>query len=47
LGGISKAMVYRFSQRNELHAIKLGRRLMFTLEELERFIAEQGASQDE
>ena len=38
LGGISKAMVYRYVQHGELHPIKLGARTMFTREELERFV---------
>lgn len=40
LGGISKAMVYRYVQNKELHPIKLGARTMFTREELERFVKE-------
>ena len=40
LGGISKAMVYRYVQNKELHPIKLGARTMFTREELERFVEE-------
>jgi predicted DNA-binding transcriptional regulator AlpA len=43
LGGVSTAMVYRFVQHGKLHPIKLGRRSMFTLKELQRFIAEQEA----
>jgi len=38
LGGISKAMVYRYVQHGELHPVKLGTRTMFTREELERFV---------
>jgi predicted transcriptional regulator len=38
LGGISKAMVYRYVQNKELHPIKVGSRTMFTLEELQRFV---------
>jgi len=40
LGGISRAMVYRYVQNKELHPIKLGSRTMFTREELERFVNE-------
>jgi excisionase family DNA binding protein len=41
LGGISKAMVYRFVQNKELHPIKLGARTLFSREELERFVKAQ------
>ena len=43
LGGISKAMVYRYVQRGELHPTKLGARTLFSREELERFVREQEA----
>jgi hypothetical protein len=42
LGGISRAMVYRYVQFGQLHPVKLGSRSMFTLEELQRFVREQG-----
>ena len=43
LGGISKAMVYRYVQYGELHPVKLGSRTMFTRDELERFVKELAA----
>jgi hypothetical protein len=43
LGGISKAMVYRFVQNKELHPVKLGSRSMFTMAELQRFVREHQA----
>jgi excisionase family DNA binding protein len=43
LGGISKAMVYRYVQKGQLHPTKLGSRTLFSREELERFVKEQGA----
>jgi excisionase family DNA binding protein len=41
LGGISKPMVYRWVEQGELHPIKLGRRSMFTLDEIQRFVKEK------
>lgn len=41
LGGISKAMVYRYVQHGELHPVKLGSRTLFTMEELQRFVRER------
>ena len=38
LGGISKAMVYRYVQNKELFPIKVGSRTMFSLTELQRFV---------
>jgi excisionase family DNA binding protein len=43
LGGISKAMVYRYVKQGELHPIKLGSRTLFPREELERFVKAQAA----
>jgi excisionase family DNA binding protein len=43
LGGISKAMVYRYVQNGELQPIKLGARTLFSREELERFVRAQEA----
>jgi excisionase family DNA binding protein len=43
LGGISKAMIYRYVQSGELHPIKLGARTLFAREELERFVKAQAA----
>jgi hypothetical protein len=40
LGGISKAMVYRYVQNKELHPVKLGSRTLFTMAELQRFVKE-------
>lgn len=41
LGGISKAMVYRYVQRGQLHPTRLGSRTLFSREELERFVKAQ------
>jgi hypothetical protein len=41
LGGISKAMVYRYVQHKQLHPVKLGTRTMFTMAELQRFVRER------
>jgi excisionase family DNA binding protein len=41
LGGISKAMVYRYVQHGELHPVKLGSRTLFTMEELQRFVRDR------
>jgi Helix-turn-helix domain len=41
LGGISKAMVYRYVQHKELFPVKLGTRTLFTMAELQRFIRER------
>lgn len=40
LGGVSKALVYRYVQYGELHPVKLGSRTLFTMAELERFVRE-------
>jgi len=41
LGGISKAMVYRYVQYGQLKPVKLGSRTLFTMGELQRFVREQ------
>jgi hypothetical protein len=41
LGGISKAMVYRYVQYKQLHPVKLGTRTLFTMAELQRFVRER------
>jgi excisionase family DNA binding protein len=41
LGGISKAMVYRYVQHGELNPVKLGSRTLFTMEELQRFVRDR------
>jgi hypothetical protein len=41
LGGISKAMVYRYVQYGQLKPVKLGSRTLFTMEELQRFVQER------
>jgi excisionase family DNA binding protein len=43
LGGISRALLYRYVQNKELHPIKLGARTLFSREELERFVKAQTA----
>ena len=41
LGGISKAMVYRYVQYGQLKPVKLGSRTLFTMEDLQRFVQER------
>jgi excisionase family DNA binding protein len=38
LGGLSVAMIYRYVEQKKLRPVKVGRRTMFTREELERFV---------
>lgn len=39
LGGISKQMLYRLINLDQIHPKKIGTRSMFTMEELERYVS--------
>ena len=47
LGKISRQMLYRLINLDQLHAIKVGTRSMFTLEELERFVSDRARETEE
>jgi len=47
LGGISVGLLQRLVTQGKLHPIKLGRRTMFSIEDLQRFVREETSSEGE